>query len=140
MLGDSIAAANSSISGPVSADERSRILGYFADGPGYGSTGFRPDISATTADRLLADNGMGRSNYGGGTQYASVAGVLRSGRMTDAGDWGVNPESIESLRQPDGTYRVEISGTDVGIGDADVASMRAENLAQIGRASCRERV
>ncbi|WP_418124768.1 deaminase domain-containing protein [Variovorax sp. 160MFSha2.1] len=32
-LGDSLAAANSGIPGPVSADERSRILGYFADAP-----------------------------------------------------------------------------------------------------------
>jgi YD repeat-containing protein len=132
-LGDSLAHANgqgSSVPGPVGADERATIMGIFADGSGHGSAAF-PDMSATTADQLRSDLGLGASGYGGGTQYASASGVRRTGVMTDAGGGGINPESMESLRQPDGTYRTEIRGVDDSpLSDADIASMRSENLSR----------
>ncbi|MDM0122209.1 LysM peptidoglycan-binding domain-containing protein [Variovorax arabinosiphilus] len=140
-LGDSIAAANGQGSGSYASEDP--LGGLIALNGGWSgvstnlpqSTGsFSPDMSATTADQLLADLGSGGRSYGGGgTLYADASRVLRSGVMTDAGGGGINPGSVESLRQPDGTYRAEINGVadeSPAFTDAEVVSMRAENLAR----------
>jgi len=146
-LGDSVAAANGqgsgfgNVPGPVGADERASILGMFADGSDYGSAAFRPDISATTADQLLSDLGMGdQPVYGGGAQYAN-AQVLRTGVMTDAGAAGADNGGFDYERSYSrgGEFVVEASkspfdsqGTD-GFSGTEIESMREDNLARAQR-------
>ena len=69
-LGDSIAAANTngSIPGPVSADERTRALGYFADGSG-GSTSLSYDGEAYRQQRIAQMQAQAGS--ASATTYAS---------------------------------------------------------------------
>ncbi|SFO54359.1 YD repeat-containing protein [Variovorax sp. PDC80] len=67
-LGDSIAAANTngSVPGPVSADERSRILGYFVDGPGDGIPRVNGlDFSQDAAMRKMALDPYNLSDFRG---------------------------------------------------------------------------
>jgi len=125
-LGDSIAAASSGIPGPVSADERSRILGNFADGPGFGSMPLRPDISATTADQLLADVGVGSRSYGGGTRYANASNAMRSGIATDAGG------AAEDENWPYVTTTSDSGGTTVKAYDGPISTVAETTPQTIG--------
>lgn len=77
VLSDSLVTANSSIPGPVSADERARDLGYFADGPGTG-----PSFADDMATRRLANNPMGLST----SSAASNAGGLYDRNGSDVMD------------------------------------------------------
>lgn len=124
-LGDSIAAANSSVPGPVGADERSRILGYFADGPGT-------DAERNYANYQQVVDAFSQDSSGqryAGTQYADASGSRRAGVVSDAGEGNITndphiqrmlalanePESIgESLPK----FRVEVRGVGSTLSEA----------------------
>ncbi|MFV0675564.1 Ig-like domain repeat protein [Variovorax sp. tm] len=97
-LGDSIAAANTngSIPGPVSADERSRILGMFSDGPSVASTpNYNTEPSGngilvwqgrpSARPDMLHAGGGGGSN---GTSDADIA-AMRNENLSRARDLAV---------------------------------------------------
>ena len=111
-LGDSLAAANSSIPGPVGAAERASITGMFGDGSGSNSIAFRPDMSASTSDQLLADLGLGGRSYGGGALYADASSVMRTGIVSDAGggvEDGGGYHYDRNYRTNDGGFGIEAS-------------------------------
>ncbi|MDN8618028.1 Ig-like domain repeat protein [Variovorax ginsengisoli] len=115
ILGDKLAAANSSIPAPASAGERSRIMGLFADGPGYGSAGLRADMSATTADQLRADLGLADSN----ARYPGVQ--LAAG----PGFTGTSPDSLRL----GGDLDSEIAGAKAFLGGMDSQGRGASSSA-----------
>lgn len=89
VLGDSLAAANRSIPGPIGAGERNTILEYFADGPG---TGYSSSQSVTLRDGLTisAAENLRRIDLNRGSAYASNDMDDPSWRvMSDAGGSGV---------------------------------------------------
>ncbi|WP_440533997.1 Ig-like domain repeat protein [Variovorax sp. YR566] len=89
-LGDSIAAANgqgsaSSIPGPVGADERSRILGMFSDGPSM--------TSRSNYNTEPSGNGI----LGWQDSQSAQPGMLRTGEVgTDA---GISDAEITAMRK-----------------------------------------
>jgi len=104
-LGDSIAAANGQSSGRYTSDDP--LGGLIALNGGWSGVStnlpqsvgsFSPDMSASTADQLLADLGSGGRSYGGGNLYADASSAMRTGIVSDAGGGGSE------------SYRVEIGG------------------------------
>jgi len=127
-LGDSIAAANGQESRNSGGQQEDRLGDFISQSQGAWDQRYANYQQVVGAFSQAAG---GTSQPG--TQYADSSRVLRTGVMTDAGSGGINPGSVESLRQPDGTYRVQINGVadeSPAFTDAEVVLMRAENLAR----------
>lgn len=91
-------------------------MGYFADGPGSGSNAALDYIARTPASGM-SDTWTPPSMA---QQYVDNFG----GEATLTGRRSVNPESVESLRQADGTYRTEIRG----VADSPLTDAQTEAL------------
>jgi YD repeat-containing protein len=104
-LGDSIAAVNGQSSRGSTGQQEDRLGDFIAQNQQSW------DTRAAAYDQIVGAFSQAASGTSQpGIQYADASRVLRTGFITDAGGGSIDPGSVDSLRQSDGTYRVEIKG------------------------------